>query len=212
MWVLGVEQGNLLQYNLFTYGLNNPMSGADPDGYWIKTGLFGAAVGAVVGGIIQAVDNVRNGQRLTYGLGSAMFMGAWGGLMIGSGAIFTSPLGVAVNTVLVTYCVVYVRTVYNYFAHGYEPDLLGLGLEIGTSIVTATIPALPQSMNTTLHVVLSELISGAVNWGRGVAGSFIPRPPAPSAPKPNPGPTKQAAAASRPWQGAGFGGPGCINC
>ena len=33
MWVLGVEQGNLLQFNLFTYCLNNPANFEDPDGY-----------------------------------------------------------------------------------------------------------------------------------------------------------------------------------
>ena len=33
-WVLGVDQGNLLQYNLFTYVLNNPVMYVDSDGYF----------------------------------------------------------------------------------------------------------------------------------------------------------------------------------
>jgi len=32
-WVLGVNQGSLLQFNLFTYCLNNPVNMIDPTGY-----------------------------------------------------------------------------------------------------------------------------------------------------------------------------------
>ena len=32
-WILGVEQGNLLEWNLFTYCFNNPVNFDDPSGY-----------------------------------------------------------------------------------------------------------------------------------------------------------------------------------
>ena len=52
MQVLGVEQGNLLEFNLFAYCLNNPVNGVDSEGYFFQA-LKGAAVGAVVGVIME---------------------------------------------------------------------------------------------------------------------------------------------------------------
>ena len=51
-WVLGVEQGNLLEFNLFTYCLNNPVNGTDSEGYF-KNFIIGAIVGGVVGAVME---------------------------------------------------------------------------------------------------------------------------------------------------------------
>ena len=50
MWVLGVEQGNLLQYNLFTYCLNNPVNFVDPSGYLGVPAVAAGGAGALIGG------------------------------------------------------------------------------------------------------------------------------------------------------------------
>ena len=79
-WVLGVEQGSLLQYNLFAYCLNNPVNFVDPDGYFvISLKAIGAAIatavvvgkvkikaGAIQGGISGAVSGFSSGFTRTY--------------------------------------------------------------------------------------------------------------------------------------------------
>ena len=49
-WVLGVEQGTLLQYNLFAYCNNNPVNFYDPDGY-----LAFLAIPLIIGAVKKAV-------------------------------------------------------------------------------------------------------------------------------------------------------------
>ncbi|MCL2842519.1 MAG: hypothetical protein FWE28_03500 [Oscillospiraceae bacterium] len=48
IWILGIEQGNLLEFNLFTYCFNNPVNFVDPSGY--MPGVATAVVGFIVAG------------------------------------------------------------------------------------------------------------------------------------------------------------------
>ena len=57
-WVLGVEQYNLLQFNLFAYALNNPVNFDDHCGYlarWIRNVAIGVAIAAVIVLCVAAV-------------------------------------------------------------------------------------------------------------------------------------------------------------
>jgi len=78
-WVLGVEQGSLLQYNLFAYCHNNPVNFYDPDGYILKKILAGAAKGAIKSVAVQVTINVITGQNITKGVVDAAVGGAVAG-------------------------------------------------------------------------------------------------------------------------------------
>ena len=84
-WVLGVEQDSLLQFNLFTFCLNNPVNGTDDEGYF-KNILAGALVGGLIGAVSQVVSNAITGQPLTQGVAAATASGAISGAAMAAGA------------------------------------------------------------------------------------------------------------------------------
>ena len=123
-WVLGVEQNNLLQYNLFTYGLNNPVMFVDHDGYLAFLAIplivgavklakkatvvtiaynaaAGAYVGAVSGGISANVaSRLRGDDPHTRRINTAagIIAGAGAGLVTG---VLTTPFGTVLSGVQV---------------------------------------------------------------------------------------------------------------
>ena len=74
--------------NLHVYAMNDPVQYKDENGEFgiLATLAIGAGIGALVNGAIQIIDNVRNGETWTQGLGKALLSGA------ASGAISTIPI------------------------------------------------------------------------------------------------------------------------
>ena len=74
--------------NLYRYTSGNPVKWSDPDGEIgvLVTLAIGAAIGALVGGTVQAIKNIKNGEKWTEGIGKALLAGAV------SGAISVIPI------------------------------------------------------------------------------------------------------------------------
>ena len=70
--------------NLYTYCHNNPILAIDPSGHFWHI-LAGAAVGALVSGVVQVVSNVASGNDWNDGLGTAMLTGAASGALASTG-------------------------------------------------------------------------------------------------------------------------------
>jgi len=74
--VLGIDQGNLIQYNLFAYCVNNPVNRTDPSGY-ISMQLIMIIAGAVIGGIWQLSKYLLSTPRSQWSItrACAIFLG-----------------------------------------------------------------------------------------------------------------------------------------
>ncbi|MDD3383009.1 MAG: hypothetical protein PHT83_05900, partial [Bacilli bacterium] len=89
-----LDQGNLLQHNLFSYCLNDPVNYADPEGeFALSALLIGMAIGVAAGlGIEVASDVIDDGEinndvkayigSAVFGLVSGMAAGFGGGVLI----------------------------------------------------------------------------------------------------------------------------------
>lgn len=66
--VLAINQGNLLQHNLYTYCLNNPVNREDIEGnssILACAALGGAVAGGIISAMSYAVNCSMNGQEIT---------------------------------------------------------------------------------------------------------------------------------------------------
>ena len=69
-----------MAYNAYTYCANNPISCVDPDGEGILLSLaIGFAVGALISGVVKAVDNYQNDRPWYDGLAISVLAGGIGG-------------------------------------------------------------------------------------------------------------------------------------
>ena len=78
------SETSLTDKNLFAYCDNNPIMRADNGGdFWHI--LIGAAVGALISGVVKVVSNAIEGNSLTDGLATAMLSGAASGALASTG-------------------------------------------------------------------------------------------------------------------------------
>lgn len=97
--VMAIEQGSLLQYNLYTYCLNNPVKYADSSGNVVEmltamgaAMIGGGIAGAFISGISYAITSCSSGEFDPVMLVSNMVMGAaYGALGAGIGMTEISP-------------------------------------------------------------------------------------------------------------------------
>jgi len=77
------DSGSTQAFNRYSYAMNNPLKYTDPSGEWVNF-----VVGAVVGGIVNVVDQALKGNITSFGEGLAYFgVGAGAGLLVASGNI-----------------------------------------------------------------------------------------------------------------------------
>lgn len=94
--ILNIDQGNILQYNLYTYCLNNPVNREDIEGN-ISILACAALGGAVAGGIISAMSYAvscsMNGQEiLAKEMAAEILCGVLTGAIGGTIGMLTSPI------------------------------------------------------------------------------------------------------------------------
>ena len=87
---------NTQNYNRFGYVWNNPLLYVDPSG---EFGFVAAIIiGAVIGMLTNAINNIINGVPFWYGMGKSGFMGAVSGaISFGIGTIATSQFGAVMS-------------------------------------------------------------------------------------------------------------------
>ena len=78
------KQGDPLSLNLYTYCGNNLILNVDPDGHFWHI-VAGAAVGALIGGVVKVASNLASGEDWNAELGTAMLAGAASGALAATG-------------------------------------------------------------------------------------------------------------------------------
>ena len=82
--VITATPTSLTDKNLYTYCDNNPVTRADNGGeFWHI--IVGAAIGALISGVVKAVSNVAEGKSITDGLATAVISGAASGALAATG-------------------------------------------------------------------------------------------------------------------------------
>jgi RHS repeat-associated protein len=82
--ILGIEQGSLIQYNLFTYSLNNPVNMIDEGGYCaanIIGGIIGGVSGAILGVLIADAMGLKGWKRYALIAGATIAGAALGAFL-----------------------------------------------------------------------------------------------------------------------------------